>query len=133
MSNISLGSVSYTHLDVYKRQTEGDILLDGNKVKGPGRDRGIVFQQDCVFLWRNVQRNVEYGLEMQKMPKEKRAEIAKKYIDLVGLSGFEKFMPKELSGGMKKRVQIATVLANNSKVILMDEPYGCLLYTSRCV
>lgn len=112
--------------------TEGDILLDGNKVKGPGRDRGIVFQQDCVFLWRNVQRNVEYGLEMQKIPKEKRAEIAKKYIDLVGLSGFEKFMPKELSGGMKKRVQIATVLANNSKVILMDEPYGALDYPTKC-
>jgi NitT/TauT family transport system ATP-binding protein len=112
--------------------SKGEILVDGQVIKGPGKDRGIVFQQECIFMWRNVQKNVEYGLEMQKVPKERRAEIAKKYIDLVGLTGFEKFMPKELSGGMKKRVQIATVFANNSKVLLMDEPYGALDYPTKC-
>lgn len=112
--------------------TDGQVLLDGQKVMGPGKDRGIVFQQDCVFMWRNVLKNVEYGLEMQKVPKEERRKRAEEYIKLVGLSGFEKFMPKELSGGMKKRVQIATVLANNSKVLLMDEPYGALDYPTKC-
>lgn len=112
--------------------TGGQILLDGQEISGPGKDRGIVFQQDCVFMWRNVIRNVEYGLEMQKIPREERRKRAEEYINLVGLNGFEKFMPKELSGGMKKRVQIATVLANNSKVLLMDEPYGALDYPTKC-
>ncbi len=131
----SSGSGKTTMLNVIGGLVEpssGAVLVDDVAVKGPGRDRGIVFQQDCVFMWRSVQKNVEYGLEMQKMPKLEREVVAQKYIDLVGLSGFEKFMPKELSGGMKKRVQIATVFANNPKVLLMDEPYGALDYPTKC-
>jgi len=129
------GSGKTTMLNVIgglQKPTTGSILVDAVEVKGPNKDIGIVFQQDCVFMWRNVQRNVEFGLEMQGMPKKQRTEIAKKYIELVGLTGFENFLPKELSGGMKKRVQIATVFANNSKVLLMDEPYGALDYPTKC-
>ncbi len=113
--------------------TSGKVIVDGNEVKGPGRDRGVVFQQDSVFMWRTVRKNIEYGLEIQKIAKEERNRIADHYIKMVGLSGFERFLPKELSGGMKKRVQIATVFANNPKVLLMDEPYGALDYPTKCV
>src|SRR6202021_2825001 len=100
------------------------ILLDGKEILGPGRDRGVVFQQDSVFLWRTVLRNVEYGLEMGRVAKTERRRRALHYLKMVGLEKFAYFYPKELSGGMKKRVQIATVLANNPKVLLMDEPNG---------
>ena len=112
--------------------SEGKILLDGKEILGPGRDRGVVFQQDSVFLWRNVLRNVEYGLEMRRVGKTERQTRALHYLKMVGLEKFAYFYPKELSGGMKKRVQIATVLANNPKVLLMDEPYGALDYATKC-
>jgi NitT/TauT family transport system ATP-binding protein len=112
--------------------TSGTISLDGKSVKGPGRDRGVVFQQDSVFMWRTVLRNVEYGLEVQRLPRGEKRDRARLYLKMVGLEKFEKFYPKELSGGMKKRVQVATVLANNPEVLLMDEPYGALDYTTKC-
>ena len=110
----------------------GSIVLEGKEIQGPGRDRGVVFQQDCVFMWRTVIKNVEYGLEIAHVPKADRRVRALHYLRMVGLEKFANFYPKELSGGMKKRVQIATVFANNPEVLLMDEPYGALDYPTKC-
>jgi NitT/TauT family transport system ATP-binding protein len=112
--------------------TSGEILLRGRPITGPGRDRGMVFQADAIFFWRTVRRNVEYGLEVQGLPARERHDRADHYLRLVGLSRFADLYPKELSGGMKKRCQIATVLANNPEVLLMDEPFGALDYPTKC-
>ncbi|MCY4459849.1 MAG: ABC transporter ATP-binding protein [Albidovulum sp.] len=112
--------------------TEGEISVRGRPVRGPGRDRGMVFQADALFFWRTVRRNVEYGLETQGLPRAERKEYAEKYLKLVGLMEFADLYPKELSGGMKKRCQIATVLANSPEVLLMDEPFGALDYPTKC-
>jgi NitT/TauT family transport system ATP-binding protein len=112
--------------------TSGEILVRNQPVHGPGRDRGMVLQADALFFWRTVRRNVEYGLEVQGLPHGERRERADHYLRLVGLSDFAHLYPKELSGGMKKRCQIATVLANNPEVLLMDEPFGALDYPTKC-
>jgi NitT/TauT family transport system ATP-binding protein len=112
--------------------TTGQILLRGQPVHGPGRDRGMVFQADALFFWRTVRRNIEYGLEVQGLSRLERHERANYYLKLVGLAKFADLYPKELSGGMKKRCQIATVLANNPEVLLMDEPFGALDYPTKC-
>lgn len=113
--------------------TGGTVLLDGKPVAGPGADRGMVFQGYSLFPWLSVQKNVEFGLKMKKAPKEERAAQAKKFIDLVGLSGFEDALPKQLSGGMKQRVAIARTLANEPEILLMDEPFGALDAQTRVV
>lgn len=113
--------------------TTGEVLLDGKEVKGPGPDRGMVFQGYSLFPWLTVQKNVEFGLKMKKIPADERARIAKKYIDIVGLTGFENALPKQLSGGMKQRVAIARTLANEPEVLLMDEPFGALDAQTRVV
>ncbi len=109
------------------------MLLDGKPVEGPGADRGMVFQGYSLFPWLSVQKNVEFGLKMKKIPKEDRADRAKKFIDLVGLTGFEDALPKQLSGGMKQRVAIARTLANEPEILLMDEPFGALDAQTRVV
>ncbi len=106
--------------------TSGSITVSGKTIKGPGSDRGMVFQEFGLFPWRSVQKNIEFGLEVKGIPSEERAGISQKYVDLVGLKGFEKSHPKELSGGMKQRVGIARALANDPAVLLMDEPFGAL-------
>ena len=111
--------------------SSGDILVGGRPVHGPGRDRGVVFQADAIF-WRSVRKNVEYGLEVQGLPRAAREQRATQYLRLVGLERYADLYPKELSGGMKKRCQIATVLANNPDVLLMDEPFGALDYPTKC-
>ncbi len=113
--------------------TDGTVLLDGKPVEGPGADRGMVFQGYSLFPWLSVQKNVEFGLKMKKIPKEDRADRAKKFIDLVGLTGFEDALPKQLSGGMKQRVAIARTLANEPEILLMDEPFGALDAQTRVV
>ena len=113
--------------------TSGEVLLDGTPVQGPGADRGMVFQGYSLFPWLSVQKNVEFGLKMKKMPKAQRAEQAKKFIDLVGLTGFENALPRQLSGGMKQRVAIARTLANEPEILLMDEPFGALDAQTRVV
>lgn len=110
----------------------GEVLVDGRAVGGPGRDRGVVFQQDALFMWRNVRRNVEYGLEIKGLPRADRRQVAMEWLATVGLERFAEFWPKELSGGMKKRCQIAVVLANEPDVLLMDEPFGALDYSTKC-
>jgi NitT/TauT family transport system ATP-binding protein len=112
--------------------SKGQIFSGENLIDGPGRDRGVVFQQDSVFMWRTVQQNIEFGLEMNKMPKRQRSEIVARNLNMVRLDKFANFYPKELSGGMKKKVQLATVLANQPQVLLMDEPYGSLDYPTKC-
>lgn len=108
------------------KPSNGQILLDGKPIAGPNLDRGIVFQQYALFPWKTAQANVEFGLEMKGVSRKERKEIAKKFIDLVGLTGFEHRYPHELSGGMKQRIAIARSLAYDPEVLLMDEPFAAL-------
>lgn len=113
--------------------SEGQVLIDGKEVAQPGADRGMVFQGYSLFPWLTVQKNVEFGLKMKKVPKKEREETAREFIQLIGLSGFENALPKQLSGGMKQRVAIARTLANQPEILLMDEPFGALDAQTRVV
>ncbi len=113
--------------------SSGDVLLDGHPVKGPGADRGMVFQSYTLFPWLTVQGNVEFGPRLKGLPNTERSRIATNYIEQVGLKGFEKSYPKELSGGMMQRVAIARALANDPEVLLMDEPFGALDAQTRTI
>ena len=106
--------------------TSGELLLNGNPISKPGSDRGMVFQEFALFPWRTVRKNIEFGLEVKKIRAIERAEISQRFIDLVGLNGFENYHPYQLSGGMKQRVGIARALANEPTILLMDEPFGAL-------
>ena len=106
--------------------SEGAIWLDDARVSGPGRDRGMVFQSYTLFPWLTVQQNVEFGLKVGGSPSSQRREIARRFIRQVGLDGFERHYPKQLSGGMMQRVALARALANDPAVLLMDEPFGAL-------
>ncbi len=111
--------------------SRGTIEIAGVPVAGPGPDRGMVFQKDSVFPWMRVIDNVEYGLKCRGMPKGERREIAREYLARVGLAHVERAWPRELSGGMLKRVAVATVFANGGSVLLLDEPFGSLDYVTR--
>ncbi len=106
--------------------TSGEVLLAGQKVRGPGADRGMVFQSYTLFPWLTVQENIEFGLREKGMPVGERREIAARFIAEVGLRGFEGHYPKQLSGGMQQRVALARALANDPKILLLDEPFGAL-------
>jgi NitT/TauT family transport system ATP-binding protein len=106
--------------------TMGEVRIDGRRVTGPSPDCGMVFQHYTLYPWMNVQRNTEFGLKLQGVPKKERREQASYYLNVVGLTGFAKSLPKELSGGMKQRVAIARALASEPKILLMDEPFGAL-------
>jgi NitT/TauT family transport system ATP-binding protein len=108
------------------RPTEGRVLVDGRPISGPGADRGMVFQSYTLFPWLTVQQNVEFGPRLHGAPAGERAKLARRYLTQVGLEGFERVYPKELSGGMMQRVAIARALANDPAVLLMDEPFGAL-------
>ncbi len=105
---------------------EGQVLVDGEPISGPSATRGMVFQQDAVFPWLTVRKNIEYGLRARGVDRQTTAAAAAKWIKLVGLGGWEDAYPKELSGGMRKRVDLARVYANGPEVMLMDEPFGAL-------
>ncbi|MDE6005650.1 MAG: ABC transporter ATP-binding protein [Oscillospiraceae bacterium] len=106
--------------------TSGSIKINGKEVKEPSIKNVTIFQNYGLLPWRTVQKNVELGLESQKVPKEERRKIANKYIEMVGLSDFKKSHPRQLSGGMQQRVSIARALAVNPDIIFMDEPFGAL-------
>ena len=104
--------------------TRGEVLLDGRPVDGPGPDRGVVFQELAILPWRTVERNIAHGPEIRGVPAAERAAIVRRFVELVGLTGFERKYPHELSGGMKQRVAVARTLAANPEVMLMDEPFA---------
>lgn len=108
------------------KPSSGEIFMDGKLIKGPALDRGIVMQGYALFPWRTVRKNVEFGLEIKKVPKQNRGPISQKYIEMVGLKNFADRYPHELSGGMKQRVAIARALAYDPEVLLMDEPFAAV-------
>jgi NitT/TauT family transport system ATP-binding protein len=112
----------------FLNKTSGRISVKGKEVSKPGQDRGVVFQNadSAIFPWLTVRQNIEFGLKMQGITKEKRHSISEKYVQLVGLGVHTEKYPSELSGGMKQRVQLARILANDSEILIMDEPFGAL-------
>jgi NitT/TauT family transport system ATP-binding protein len=108
------------------RPSEGTIHCDGKRVRGPGRERGVVFQELAILPWRTVRRNIGHGLEIARVPKAQRHETVRRLIELTGLTGFEDRYPHELSGGMKQRVAVARTWAADPDVILMDEPFAAV-------
>ena len=112
-------------------QTAGEVLLDGRRITGPGADRGMVFQSCTLFPWLTVRDNVCFGLRERGLPREQQLEIANGFLQKVGLKGFENHYPKQLSGGMQQRTALARALANNPRMLLMDEPFGALDHQTR--
>jgi NitT/TauT family transport system ATP-binding protein len=108
------------------RPTTGRVLLDGEPVVGPGADRGMVFQSYTLFPWLTVEDNIGFGLREKGLGPAERGRIAAHYVERVGLRGFERHYPKMLSGGMQQRTALARALANDPKVLLLDEPFGAL-------
>ncbi|WP_188515819.1 ABC transporter ATP-binding protein [Alsobacter metallidurans] len=106
--------------------TSGRVLLDGRAVTRPGADRGMVFQSYTLFPWLNVFENIAFGLNERGVPEAERNAIVESYVDKVGLRGFERHWPKQLSGGMQQRTAIARALANDPEILLLDEPFGAL-------
>lgn len=112
----------------FQEPTEGEIRANGKLVRGPSPERGVVFQRDTLFLWQRISDNIEFGLKARGVPKEKRKAIVAEYLETIGLAKFADAWPKQLSGGMRRRVAIAAVLANEPDVVLMDEPFVGLDY-----
>jgi len=104
----------------------GEVLVNSQVVNSPGRDRCMVFQQFGLLPWRTVVSNVEFGLEIDGVPREERRALAEQYLDLVGLKGFENYYPHQISGGMQQRVGIARALSKKPEILLMDEPFGAV-------
>src|SRR5688572_9979805 len=106
--------------------TAGEVSVDGRRVRGPGPERAFVFQDFALMPWADVMRNVGFGLELKGVKRSEREAIASTYIQAVGLTGFERSYPHELSGGMRQRVGLARALAVDAKVLLMDEPFSAV-------
>jgi len=113
--------------------SEGEALLDGQPIGGPGADRGVVFQQYSLFPWMTVRKNVEFGLKMKGLGQNQREAAARSLLGMAGLLAFENHYPDQLSGGMKQRVGIVRALTTSPQVMLMDEPFGALDSQTRTV
>jgi len=111
--------------------TSGLISLDGKPVAGPGADRGMVFQSYTLFPWLTVLQNVCFGLREKGLPQARQVDIARQFIARVGLKDFEQHYPRQLSGGMQQRTALARALANDPRILLMDEPFGALDHQTR--
>jgi NitT/TauT family transport system ATP-binding protein len=106
--------------------TGGKALLNGISIRGPDPKTAMIFQEYSLYPWRNVLENIMLGLEIRRIPREKRLATAQQYVEMVGLEGFERTYPYELSGGMRQRVAVARALAVEPEILLMDEPFGAL-------
>ena len=115
-----------------EQHTSGEVLLLGQPVSGPGRDRGMVFQGYTLFPWLTVKKNVMFGLEVNGAGKLESEREAMQWLELIGLEKFADAYPQQLSGGMKQRVAIVRALANQPRILLMDEPFGALDAQTRC-
>ncbi|MED5619639.1 ABC transporter ATP-binding protein [Ideonella sp. BN130291] len=113
------------------RPTTGEVTLDGQRITGPGADRGMVFQSYTLFPWLTVRDNVCFGLRERGVPRAQQLEVAQGFIEKVGLTSFEHHYPKQLSGGMQQRTALARALANRPRMLLMDEPFGALDHQTR--
>jgi NitT/TauT family transport system ATP-binding protein len=109
----------------------GEVRVMDQLVTGPGPDRGVIFQQDAVYPWMRVEDNVAFGLRVRNISNQERLRIAREHLALVGLSSVARAWPRELSGGMRARVAIAAVFANDPPILLADEPFGALDYVTR--
>jgi nitrate ABC transporter ATP-binding subunit len=110
----------------FEEPTTGSVLSDGKPITGPGSDRGMVFQDYALFPWMTVRQNIGFGPRQRELPRRQVEAIADEFVRLVGLERFADRYPAQLSGGMKQRVAIARVLANDASILLMDEPFGAL-------
>jgi sulfonate transport system ATP-binding protein len=110
----------------FEEPTTGEVAIDGKSVTGPGRDRGMVFQDYALFPWMTVRQNVSFGPRQRHLAREEIDKTTDEFVRMVGLERFADRYPNQLSGGMKQRVAIARVLANNANILLMDEPFGAL-------
>lgn len=114
-----------------QKQTEGEVLFEDRLHLKPSKEIGFVFQDASLFPWKTIIDNIAFGLEISGVSKKERFEIARHYLELVGLEGFEKKYPHQLSGGMRQRAGIARALANKPKVLLMDEPFSAVDHLTR--
>ena len=110
----------------FEEPSTGEVLVDGERITAPGSDRGMVFQDYALFPWMTVRQNIGFGPRQRRLPRREVDEIANEFVKLVGLERSANRYPNQLSGGMKQRVAIARVLANNAGILLMDEPFGAL-------
>ncbi|MCR9138013.1 MAG: ABC transporter ATP-binding protein [Alphaproteobacteria bacterium] len=110
----------------FEKPTAGSLMMSGETIRGPGADRGIVFQEYVLFPWQRVSANIAYGLKIAGVPKPEQERRIAELIAMIGLQGFEEAYPESLSGGMKQRVAIARALAYDPDILLMDEPFGAL-------
>jgi ABC-type nitrate/sulfonate/bicarbonate transport system ATPase subunit len=113
------------------RPSAGEVQLDGRRIEEPGADRGMVFQSYTLFPWLTVRENVCFGLRERGLARAEQLDVAQAFIGKVGLTGFEQHYPKQLSGGMQQRTALARALANQPRMLLMDEPFGALDHQTR--
>lgn len=110
----------------FLQPTQGTVFCDGALVRGPGPERGYVFQEEAIFPWMTVRENIEFGLLARGLRRSERASVVADLVALIGLQGYESAYPKELSAGMSKMVEVARVLATDPAILLLDEPFGLL-------